>query len=140
MSSATKSRQRELRKTVKYPSRSSTILSTKKRHKNSTQPTKVRECLQKSQPDNNPTQTEVSNQQAPPDKDTSVASVEQQETAEAIRLILLETKRAKERAVTMGAAGWSQKQIPRVNKLFVKHTVSNALGVNNYKMKMKKKR
>ena len=139
MSFAAKSKQQELRRTTKYSTRGNTqILSTKKRLKNSTQPTKVRKYLQKSKPDYNSTSTKVSSQQTPSDKDTSVVSVEEQETAEAIRLILLETKRAKERAVTMGAAGWSQKQIPRINKLFVKHTVSNALAANNYKMKKKR--
>ena len=133
MSFATKTKQHELRKTTKYSSISiKKILSTKKRHKNSTQPTEIRKYLRKSEPYNNPTQTQASNQQTPSDRDTN--SVEEQETAEAIRLILLETKHAKERAVTMGAAGWSRKQIPRVNKQFVKHTVSNALAANNYKM------
>ena len=58
--------------------------------------------------------------------------------AEAIRLILLETQRAKERVDTMGATGWSQSRIPRINKQFVKQVVGSALAANNYINKEKK--
>lgn len=49
---------------------------------------------------------------------------------EAIKLILMETERAKERADTLGAIGWSNRKITRVNKKFLRNTIQDTLSLN----------
>ena len=59
--------------------------------------------------------------------------------AQAVRLILLETQLAKDRVDTMGAIGWAQNIIPKINKQFAKQIVSSALAANIYNNKEKER-
>ncbi|KAI6649812.1 hypothetical protein LOD99_6601 [Oopsacas minuta] len=141
MSFRAKSRQDDCKRTAKYTPNIPKIISQKKHNTNSSLSKREKyhlksKCIK--------TDKKITQYHDNPDTPYNIlsqeATVEKQERAEAIRLILLETKHAKERAVTMGAVGWSQKPIPRINKQFAKHIVSSTLAVNKYNIQNKMKK
>ena len=71
---------------------------------------------------------------------TASEQEERELEAEAIRMILGETQRAKERVHTMGAIGWSRSSIPRINKQFARQIVTSTLATNTYNIKANEKK